>query len=263
MEEYIKFAKIKFISNFENKLNNIIEILETLFFFVIYWYVFRTLYDGKQTIDGITSGMAVTVMLLSVGFDYSYYKGKMYIQEKMRQGTLLVELIKPVDYRFRLFFEDMGTTLYFVIFRYVPVVFIAMLFAKLEGTKSVLYFVLFLISIFLGYIISWLFNFVCNEFAFFTLSVWGIVSIKNALIDIFGGVFVPVWFLPESVRHGLIFTPILSIYYIPINLYFGLYSGIKIFLAILYQLAWILILAWISDKVWKRGIDKVILKGAG
>lgn len=263
MEKYIKFATIKFMSNFENPFNNIIEIMETLLFFVIYWYVFRTLYQGKQTVDGITCSMAVTAMLLSIGFDYSYYKGKMYIQEKMRQGTLLVELIKPVDFRLRLLFEDMGKTLFFVVFRYLPVFLIAMLFANLQGPKSSFHFILFFISVFLGYIISWLFDFVCNEMAFFTLSVWGIVSIKNALIDVFGGVFVPVWFLPVAVRRILVFTPVLSIYYIPVNLYFGLYDGVKMILAILYQILWIVLLGWISDRVWKRGIDQVILKGAG
>lgn len=259
---YITFSFIKFKNNLRNKIDNLIRILETLLFFVVYWYVFQSLYGTKTQVDGYTLKMVMTSILFIICMSRAYVNYEIFIHKKLKEGALLTELMKPVDYQTRVLFESVGNVIFNICFQSIPVLLIALLITDIMKPASIWCLVFSLLGSVMGYLIYWHLNFIINEFAFFDSTVWGMVTIKNGMIDIFGGMLLPVWFMPQIVRWILYITPIPYIYQIPVNIYLGMYSVKELTAIFIVQLIWIIIMIALSRVIWHKGIEKILMKGA-
>lgn len=261
MQPYIKFASIRFKSLIHNRFDCIVDIIETFLVYVVFFCVIKAVYQGRQTIDGISFDMAVASILISNGLTHAYYRNDMFIQDKLKQGTLVVELIKPVNYRLKVFSQDFGKALYGVIFNMLPSMLLTIPLMGVHLPKNIACFALFVISAVMGFTINWLFDFIIHCFSFYVFSIWGVFTVKRALTDILSGALISLWFMPESVLRVLNFTPFISIFFIPLRLYLGELGAEKIPFAFLTQLFWLIFLWLIGNILWKCGKSKIFAKG--
>lgn len=61
----------------------------------------------------------------------------MFLQDKIKQGTIANELLKPVNFKLRMLFEDVGEGAFNVAFNFLPTVVIAAFFANLSAVKRI------------------------------------------------------------------------------------------------------------------------------
>lgn len=52
--------------------------------------------------------MVTTNFIISLGLTNAFSKNEMFLQDKIKQGTIANELLKPVNFKFRMLFEDLG-----------------------------------------------------------------------------------------------------------------------------------------------------------
>ena len=258
---YFTFSMIKFKNNFRNKFNILVKILETLLFFIVYMYVFKSLYKGRDNVDGYTLEMVITSILFISCMVNSYINHELFIQEKLKEGAFLTELMKPVDFKAKVLFENIGNVVFNVCFQAVPVILIALMITDIMKPASGLFLMLSLVSSVFGYLIYWYLNLVINEITFFDFSVWALVVIKNGIIDIFGGMLLPMWFMPDVVKQVLYFTPIPYLFQIPVNIYLGLYNYKELICFILVQMIWVVFLFGLSRFIWNKGLEKIFARG--
>ena len=50
--------------------------------------------------------MVTTNFIISLGLTNAFSKNEMFLQDKIKQGTIANELLKPVNFKFRMLFED-------------------------------------------------------------------------------------------------------------------------------------------------------------
>ncbi len=260
---YITFSFIKFKNNLRNKFDNLVEIFEPLLFFTVYWQVFKSLYGKETQVDGYTLEMVITNILFIVCMSRAYANQEIFIHKKLKEGAFLTELMKPVDYPTRALFENMGNVIFNICFRSIPVVFIALLLTEIRKPANIWCLLLSLSSLVIGYLIYWYLDFMINELAFFDCSVWAFSTIKNGIIDIFGGMLLPIWFMPPIIRQILYVTPIPYIYQIPVNIYLGMYSVKELTGLLVIQFIWAAVMLAFSRGIWNKGIEKILKKGAG
>ncbi len=261
MNTYIQFAAIKFRNNMAYRFEYLMGILNTVLNFLVYWCIYKALYGGADEIDGITFSMVTTNFIISLGLTNAFSKNEMFLHDKIKQGTIANELLKPVNFKFRMLFEDLGDGFFKVIFNFIPAVIIALFFTHIEPPAGILSFSLCLISAVLGYIVLWEISFIVQTWAFWLFSIWGIVTIKNVIINIFSGVLLPLWFMPEPVMNIIKFTPLDSIFFTPVQLYLGELQGYEIIFNFSKQLLWIAVLYIIGEFFWSRGIKKLVVQG--
>lgn len=261
MNTYIQFAAIKFRNNMAYRFEYLMGILNTVLNFVVYWCIYRALYGGANEVDGITFSMVTTNFIISLGLTNAFSKNEMFLQDKIKQGTIANELLKPVNFKFRMLFEDMGDGFFKVIFNFIPAVLIAMLFTQIQPPAGVLNFVLCIVSAVLGYIVLWYISFIVQTWSFWLFSVWGIVTVKNVIINICSGALLPLWFMPEPIMNIIRFTPFDSIFFTPVQLYLGNLQGYEILFNFARQLLWIAILYAAGEFFWRRGIKKLVVQG--
>ena len=261
MSRYLQFAVIRFKSKTAYRFDYFLGILNSLLSFVVYYSIYKALYGGAQSIDGVSFSMVTTSFLISLGLSSAFHKNEMFLQDKIKQGTIANELLKPVNFKLRMLFEDAGEGAFNVVFNFLPTALVAALFANICAPSGAVNILLCVASVMLGYIILWQISFIVQSWSFWLFSVWGIVTIKNVVINILAGAYIPMWFMPEKIRVMLRFTPFESIYFMPVQLYLGGLSEWEILFGFLRQFAWIAGLYVIGELCWRSGIKRLVIQG--
>lgn len=261
MRTYLEFAIKKFQNKMTYRLEFFMGIVNTIITIVVYLCIYEALYGGKSEVDGISFAMTATSFVISLGLSNAFHYDEMFIQNKIHSGTITNEFLKPVNFIFRLLSENIGEGMFNIIFNFIPAVVFTMIYTELCEPTSILNFVIMLFSVALGYIILWLISLIMQTLSFWLFSVWGIITIKNVIVNILSGIFLPLWFMPEALQKIISFTPFQAIYYTPIRIYLGQLSGMEIVNSLLVQGIWIGILSTIAAVLWSRGVKKLVVQG--
>lgn len=261
MRAYIEFARKKFINNMVYKVDCIMGIINTLILFITFYCIYKALYGSNSEVDGITFSMVSTNFILSLGLSHAFSFDDEFLQNKLREGAIVNEFIKPVNFIFRMLAENLGDSIFKVCFNFFPTLILVICFIKLEKPAGVVEFILFLVSIVFGYLILWNLNVIVQMCAFWIFNNWGIAIIKNLLVNVLSGAMLPLWFMPEYVMRIIEYTPFDSIYFTPIKIFLGQMSGNEIVYNFGRQFIWIIILYLIGDALWKKGQRKLIVQG--
>lgn len=261
MNTYMQIAAIKFRNNMAYRFEYIMGILNTVLNFLVYWCIYKALYGGASEIDGITFSMVTTNFIISLGLTSAFSKNEMFLQDKIKQGTIANELLKPVNFKFRMMFEDLGDGFFKVVFNFLPAVIVAMIFTPIEAPAGIFNLALCFASMIFGYIVLWHISFIVQTLAFWLFNVWGLITIKNVIVNILSGALLPLWFMPKPILNIIKYTPFDSIFFTPVQLYLGQIQGYEIIFNFGRQLLWIGILYVIGEFLWRKGIKRLVVQG--
>lgn len=261
MRVYLEIIKKKFANKMVYKFNYIMGIISTVLSFFIFVTIYKSLYGNANEVDGITFSMVATNFLLSLCLSNVYRFNDEYIQNKLRDGQISNELLKPISLKSRILAENLGENLFGICFKFLPTVCIAIFITNIEKPSSAINFILFIISAVFGYLILWEISFITQTLAFWVFRIWGIARMKNIIIDVFSGTMIPLWFIPEWAMNIIKFTPFDSIYFTPIKLYLGQVGSNEIMFNFGRQLVWIALFYIIGEVLWKCGEKKVVVQG--
>ncbi len=261
MRAYLAFAEKKFKSSAAYRFDNIMGVLYSLLNVFIYMSIYQVMYGTKTEYEGITLSMLGTNFVLTFVVGKVFSLDDSFINSKVRDGSIVNEFLRPVSLRLRLLFESIGESAYSLIFQGVPTIIIVYVIYRFEEPKNLLCFVQFFISLVLGYLILWSISFIVQMISFFIINVWSVSTIKNVFINILAGVYLPVYFFPETLQTIVSFTPFEGIYYLPLQFYFGNLSIQQMIISYTKQIIWIFILLLIGDVLYRKGKKKLIVQG--
>lgn len=258
---YLAYAKKSFLARSAYRFNHIMGIVNVLLRVFIYWEIYRTLYGGRNEVDGISLMMVATNFVLSLCMDAVFKVNDFFIPDKIRDGSIANELLRPISIQGRMAAENLGDALFELIFRFVPALLVSVLFVGIMKPAGVWMFLLFLVSAVLGYGVLWTISLVTQMLSFWLINVWSIVTIKNVFINVLSGSMIPLWFMPEWMGAFIRFTPFASIYFTPIQIYLGRLSYSEIFIQCLIQIFWIGIVYALGNFLWLKGQRKLVVQG--
>lgn len=237
------------------------EIIYTCFYLFIIFSLYRALYGEYTEYEGITTSMLATNIVISFVIGNAFMIDDFFIRNKINDGSIANEFLRPVNFKARILAENLGQSAFNLLFKSFPALLITANWVGMEEPKNELSFLMFLLSLILGYLVLWNISFIVQMTSFWIVNVWSISTIKNVLIDVLSGVFLPIWFLPDPVRVFVSFTPFESIFYSPVQLYLGKVAGTEIILIYMKQILWIILLYLIGEVMWRRGQKKLIVQG--
>lgn len=261
MRTYLEFAIKKFQNKMAYRLEFFMGIMNTVITIVVYLCIYKALYGGAEEIDGITFGMVATNFVISLGLSNAFEFNEMFLQDKIRDGSITNEFLKPVNFVFRMLSENAGEGTFKVLFHFVPALVFTVFYTRLCPPESFWNLAVMIISVILGYLILWLISFIVQTWSFWLFSVWGIVTIKNVFVKVLSGTLLPIWFMPAILRKMISFTPFESIYFTPVQIYLGEIKGLEILKGMGIQALWIIALGLIANLFWKKGVKKLVIQG--
>lgn len=261
MKVFLSFFKQGFKSNSIYKIDYLLGILGSCIQIVITVAIWRALYAGASSMDGISFRMVTTNFVLSIGLSYLFSFNDYAVQAKLYDGTITMELLRPIDYRISLLANDLGNIFFKLISNFTPVFLIAIFGIGIIGPVNVKCFGLFLLSMLLGFFILLGLSFIVKMTTFWIMNVWSLSVLKGLLISVFSGITLPLWFMPERIVRIIRLTPLDSIYFTPIQMYFNQMQTNDIVFSFIKQLFWILIFFAIGNIMWHNGRKRLVVQG--
>ena len=264
---YLPFLENQFKKNLAYKGSFYLFIVCSLFKPFISYYLWMAIYGSSPTgvLGGLTRAeMVVYVFMTYITSDLALIGISGEISDGVKDGSVVMNLIKPIDYRLSLISKAMGEMLYRFIAP-VVLVWIGLEIYKATvlgmGFTSIVNIVLYICSLIMSFFIYVLFDYCFGMVAFITTYMFGMNMAKNALLGFLSGQLIPISFFPEVLQTVFKFLPFSSMVYTPVMVYLGKYTGSELMFVLGRQFFWVLFLYGLGSYLWSRITKRLIVLG--
>ena len=183
------------------------------------------------------------------------------IYHQVREGNIAMDLLRPIPLLGKYFASDVGNISSSLVNKALPLLVLAALLFGVQPPPSIGAFGVFLISALLSFFILWLMSALVGLVAFWVAELGNMGMVKDAIVRILSGSFVPLWFFPESVQRVSAWLPFQYTYQTPIGIYVGATTIRAGWLAISIQALWVVLFFLLLSWVWKYAKSKVMIQG--
>ena len=240
------------------------EIMSAFIMYFVWKAVFLS--SDSDTFMGFSMEDMVVFLFISFLTGYlTYSDGAFAVGEEIIDGSIAMRMIKPCSFEMCFFFHELGSRLAGAALITAPFLIGGVEIYRWAVTGSVkfniVFFLLYIVSTIIAYMISFYFNVIYGFMAFFFKNLWGTTLIKETLVNFLSGATIPLAFLPSGLAAVLGFLPFASLSYTPVMIYMGMYSYGEIAWRIGLQLFWMLVMMGLSKLVWRSAVKHLSVQG--
>ena len=264
---YWPFAINQIKSNFVYKGRFYLFIIRKFLGMFIYYYLWMAIYASSNSsqLGGFTKGEMVIYVFISYTISDIVMVGvSSEIGNDVIDGSVAMNLIKPMDYRIYLTFKSLGTMIYRMIVPSV-LIWIGVELFKIKSfgmtASSPLTIVLSLLSILFSFLIYVFFDYCFGMLTFITAYIFGMNIIRNAVLNFLTGKLIPISFFPVFVQKIFSVLPFTAMTYIPVMIYLGKYTGIEVIWELVKQIMWVVLLYFLGSLLWKKIEKQIVILG--
>ena len=263
MNPYIYMTKMKLLLSLSYRFEVFTNLAVQIILLFISSFFWKAAYKGLDTVQLVNEKQMIIYAIMSIVLSSVFAASvESNIRGKVRQGNVAVDYIRPVNIFLMYFAEDIGNMMTNVVHRIIPVLLCASLFIAVPLPASPTHFLLFFISTGLSFLILWFISAIVGLFYFKVIDMGPIGIIKDYLIRLLAGTFVPIWFFPSPVQTVLQFLPFIYTYQLPLSIFIGRASTSDAVKGILVQLLWVAVFYLLFQKL-KKNIEQNILVQGG
>ncbi|MGM0608153.1 MAG: ABC transporter permease [Candidatus Muiribacteriota bacterium] len=253
---YLTLLKIKLKNITAYKFNNFFNIASYFFSFIIFMFLWNTIFKDTDNVAGYSHRMIITYYAFSIILSRIYLPVEFVnIGNDIRTGELSNFLIKPVSYCMYYMTSFISFVLFNIIFLIILSPFLIIFFGDYINisVQNIYFLILILfINVFLTFFISYFFSLI----SFWTEQTGGIFSVLFFIYPFFAGTFLPLELFPENIQNIFYKTPLPYLVYYPLTIINGKASQSSILTALQVILIWLFIFWTGSIILYKKGIKK-------
>ena len=261
MKLYIKYIKASIQSIIMYPVNLWSKSLGRILYVYLQVHLWIALYSnhiGTESTDNRVR--AITCIIISnIIFSIMECNIVNQINEKIRSGEIVMDLLKPMNYMTYLFSTYLGENIINFIFRTIPLITVTALFWN-QYIGVLHYIACFILSISISFIINFLYSYIIGLIAFWLIVTWPLNMMLNSVYKCFSGIWIPIFLLPKSLGMISNLLPFKYIYSSPINILMANNNKIVI-TELLLQMIWCIGLYIICVLTWKYANNKLIVQG--
>jgi len=237
-----------------------LQIISGVFFILIQVSLWAALIATGYAEVGLEE-MITFVIINFLVINLTRFDAARMLGERVRDGSIALDMLLPVSFKWKLFCELMGGNVFAVFFAGIPGVAIAVIFYGAKGPLSVFYFFLFLCSLILGVLLAFQIQFLFNLSAFWIINPWYIEFLTGGLNRLFGGLLIPLWLYPMWLYTLSMYLPFRFIVFESIQIYLGRVDLRDVGGLILMQFMWLFVLLGLEVFIWYRASKKIFVQG--
>ena len=264
IKKYFTFAVKAFQRTLTYRFELWMELVINVLFMLVYVYLWKALYTGQTSVEGYDLNKILTYIVVSqtlLTFTFTLRVARI-IEEKVRTGEVVTDLMKPVDFQLMTLATAAGTSSHTALFNMLPKFLLFYGAFGLSLPLSLFSLFLFIISVVLGYVILFSIEFIIGIFAFWLVEIRGIYFLVIwGLSMLFSGYFLPLEFYPAFLAKVAAVLPFRAIIYLPTAIYTGQLIGKGLVTALLIQLIWVVILVGIGRLAYRVAFRKLVIQG--
>jgi len=260
---FLKFVSVSFQKEITYRFDYFMGILNGFLYVFIFTSVWKALYSQSDATahNGFTLTGIITFAVMAMVVRISFTQDDTVIYKKVQDGSVAIDLIRPVSFFFMHLAESSGLSLFHLCARSVPIILISSLIFDIEIPAEALRLLTFLLSAILGYLILFMVNFAFGLLAFWFVEIFPFLLFKYGMLTLFGGGIVPIDFFPEPLKVVADFLPFQQVLYIPTTILIGHAEASELLPMIATQFIWIFALAAVCRTMWRAGQNKLVIQG--
>jgi len=258
---YIKMIETSFKNSLKFKFDIIVSILGRIIIMFVQVEVWKALLNSKST---NSMGINNMIIYLCIGVTIStlYYPNiSGIIGEKINDGSISIDIIRPINYSISMFCYSFGQIINSIIFKSIPVLIVAILVFKINIHCSLLQWFLFVIFLCLNVLMYWYVFFIIGLLHFTLTQAFWFGRICMDIMGILGGSFLPLWIFPKPLQ--------ILAYCLPFHLFYQFTQQFLMTSFTINQLAfwifqylfWLIILITISKLLFYYGLKRITING--
>lgn len=240
------------------------EVLTEIGSLVLRVYILRSLWTALYAQNAAPINLplhsmityATIAMLMSLILEVD---GTRLIREKVREGTIATDLMKPISVPLYFFSDGLGQTLLHAVL-VIPSLLCALLLVRIDVPDAAT-FAAFLLAFAVGYGVNFFLNFLMNSIAFWTLETFAAQLIVRWASDLLSGQIIPLTLFPGILGRLVFALPFAAIYSTPLLIYVGVIPRSQWAGSIAAQAIWLLVFAALSSFVWRAASNRVVIQG--
>lgn len=260
LRPYVEFAKKAFAREATYRMEVVTEIGSL----VLRVYLLRSLWTALYARNAaplhlplhaiITYATVALLMSLILEVD-----GTRMIREKLREGSIATDLMKPISVPMYFFSDGFGQTVLHAIL-VIPSILFALLLVHIDVPRPGVALA-FLASFAIGYLVNFFLNFLMNAVAFWTLETFAIQLIVRWISDLLSGQIIPLVFFPGVLGRVIFALPFAAIYSTPLLIYVGVIPSGEYARYFAIQTLWLGLFSGLSFFVWHAAVRRVVIQG--
>ena len=258
---YLSYIKNIIHQNLAYRLNTIFKLVGNIIVLLIQYYLWQALLQENPgssiyTFDEMVIFISVS-MIMSVLLNNKIHA---HLNEKIHQGSISMDLLKPLNLKIFYFFHSMSETLVNSIMSSVPLVIFAVIVFDVH-VPSFFAFLIFIVFALCSILLNYFILFFLGIASFWMQQSWVLGRFYSSLILIFSGSKIPLSMYPPFLRSLSDILPFKWIYFIPISAFLGNIELTSVYRYLLMYALWIGVFTGLSNFLWKKGIKNIVING--
>lgn len=257
--KYWELTKIGFKEASAYRLDAITGLASSLLYIILYYYIWSAI-SASGTLTSSLSAVMTYIVVAQVVSSTVFISVEGFIGRKVRRGTIVNELKRPVTLFSQAYFRKLGAAVFRSLSRGLPVLILGTFYLNipLPGGLSILYFIL---SLLLALNLVVLFSYSASMLVFWTKVEWSIRGVRNTVQRLFSGVIFPLYLLPAGLSNIFDVLPFKYMVDGPIQIFLMQITGFEAFKMLGLQFAWVLVLFGLARYIWKKARTKMTVQG--
>ncbi|MFZ2192792.1 MAG: ABC-2 family transporter protein [Candidatus Moraniibacteriota bacterium] len=232
----------------------------SLFVFIFLW---KAIYAEGNQVGGYSLNGLISYYILSaiISFVIQGVDVAWRIGDEIRLGNITNFILKPINYFWSTFWIVAGKSFLNLLISFIVMVPIILFSTNFfDGSLDFVKLGFFILSIFLAFIIFVLFFYIVGLATFWLGDVRGFNFLVRMIMFFLAGNIMPLDLLPKIISSINNFLPFRFITWFPIAIWSGkMELNLRIFIPVL---IWILILGFLANFIFKKGLEKYEGQGA-
>jgi ABC-2 type transport system permease protein len=189
------------------------------------------------------------------------YSSETRVSRKVLDGSIAMDLLKPLDFQATCFAEAVGMGLFEGLLGILITLGVALTYGGVQLSTNPITLVLLAISLLLGLITKFGIVYLTGLLCFWTESPLGVVWMRQAISNLFSGAIIPLAFFPDWLQNLAYWLPFQAIVHIPAQIALERHGSSTVALFLLVQLGWIIVLFGCGRLVWRLAIQRITIEG--
>jgi ABC-2 type transport system permease protein len=260
---YLEFSKKSFQKRMQYRVANLAGLTTNFFFAAVRIFVFAAFYEAQTTPQPLNLNEVTTYVCLTQAFlmVMPLFWGRSEITESIKDGSVALQLCKPIDFYGYWFADEVGKSVYYIIMRGVPTFALSKILFDIWIPLDPALIVSFIASIALTVALSAALTIAVLGTVFWTLDATGIAGFVSTLVMFFSGFLVPISLWPEWLQSVAAWLPFEGVAHLPFSIYLGKISGAEVFTTLAKQMMWFFVFFGAGRLVLRFGFSRVVVQG--
>lgn len=266
MKKYFAFFRLRFTTGLQYRTAAVAGVITQFAWGFMQIMIYKAFYEADSSAFPMTFSATATYTWLQQAFLalFAAWMVESEIFDSIINGNISYELCRPIRIYDMWFSRSLANRISKTVLRCVPILVFAVFLPYPYGIAapaSVFHFFIFLITLFLGLMVTVAFFMLIYGLTFFTISPQGLQIMFTSMVEFFSGAVIPLPFFPEDLQKVMDLLPFASMQNVALRIYSGSMTFEQMRKTIFLQIFWCATLILIGYLLCRYAEKKLTLQG--